>query len=60
MFTEQNVDIEKIKTMRKNIKEKLYEEERKSIEGNITEYECAYALRDIGCPKRYETYLILN
>ena len=44
MYTEKNVDIEKMKTMSKNIKVKL-NEEKKSIEGNITEYECA--LRDM-------------
>ena len=31
MFTEQNVDIEKMKTMSKNIKLKLNEEERKKV-----------------------------
>ena len=47
MYTEKNVDIEKMKTMSKNIKVKLNEEEKISIEGNITEYECACALRDM-------------
>ena len=47
MYTEKNVDIEKMKTMSKNIKVKLNEEEKISIEGKITEYECACALRDM-------------
>ena len=47
MYTEKNGDIEKMKTMSKNIKVKLNEEEKISIEGNITEYECACALRDM-------------
>ena len=47
MYAEKNVDIEKMKTMSKNIKVKLSEEEKISIEGNITEYECACALRDM-------------
>ena len=47
MYTEKNVDIEKMKTLGKNIKVKLNEEEKVSIEGNITEYECACALRDM-------------
>ena len=47
IYTEKNVDIEKMKTMSKNIKVKLNEEEKISIEGNITEYECACALRDM-------------
>ena len=47
MYTEKNVDIEKMKPMSKNIKVKLNEEEKISIEGNITEYECACALRDM-------------
>ena len=47
MYTEKNVDIERMKTMRKNIKVKLNEEEKISIEGNITEYECACAQRDM-------------
>ena len=42
-----NVDIERMKTMSKNIKVKLNEEEKIIIEGNITEYECACALRDM-------------
>ena len=46
MYTEKIVDIEKIKTMSKNIKVKLNEEEKISIEVNITEY-CM-------CTKRYE------
>ena len=47
MYTEKNVDIEKMKTMSKNIKVKLNEEEKISIEGYIIEYECACALRDM-------------
>ena len=47
MYTEKNVDIEKMKTMSKNIKVKFYEEEKISIESQITEYECACALRDM-------------
>ena len=47
MYAEKNVDIEKMKTMSKNIKVKLNEEEKISIEGNITEYECTCALRDM-------------
>ena len=51
MYTEKDVDIEKMKTMSKNIKVKLNEEEKISIEGNITEYECACALRDMNNSK---------
>ena len=47
MYAEQNVDKEKMKTMSKNITVKLTDEERISIEGNITEYECACALKSI-------------
>ena len=47
MYTEKNVDIEKMKIMSKNIKVELNEEEKISIECNITEYECASALRDM-------------
>ena len=47
MYAEQNVDKEKMKTMSKNITVKLTDEERISIEGNITEYECACALKSM-------------
>ena len=45
MYTEKNVNIEKMKTMSNNITLKLNDEERQSIEGSITEYECACALK---------------
>ena len=38
--------------MRKNIKVKLKEKEKISIEGNLSEYECACALRDMNNNKR--------
>ena len=47
MYIEQNVEIEKMKTMSKNIKVNLNEKEKISIEGNISEYEYACALRDM-------------
>ena len=47
IYAEQNVDKEKMKTMSKNITVKLTDEERISIEGNITEYECACALKSM-------------
>ena len=39
--------MEKMKTMSKNINVKLNEEEKINIEGNITEYERACALKDM-------------
>ena len=47
MYTEQNVDDDKMKIMSQNITMKLNDEERLSIEGHITEYECACALREM-------------
>ena len=47
MYIEKNVEIEKMKTMSKNIKVNLNEKEKISIEGNISEYEYACALRDM-------------
>ena len=47
MYAEQNVDDDKMKIMSQNITMKLNDEERSSIEGHITEYECACALREM-------------
>ena len=47
MYTEQAVDEEKMKQMSNNITLKLNEEDKFSIEGKITEYECTCALREM-------------
>ena len=47
MYTNQAVDEEKMKQMSKNITLKLNEEDKISIEGKITEYECTSALREM-------------
>ena len=47
MYTEENVDKDRMKTISNNITVKLNDEERRSTEGNITEYECSCALREM-------------
>ena len=47
LYTEQIVDDDKMEQMSKNISAKLNEEEKNIIEGQITEYECTCALRDM-------------
>ena len=47
MYTEQAVDEETMKQMSNNITLELNEEDKFSIEGKITEYECTCALREM-------------
>ena len=47
MYTEQIVDEEKMNQMINNISVKLNVEEKNDIEGPLTEYECACALRNM-------------
>ena len=47
MYTEQIIDEEKMKKMNENISVKLNDEEKMSIEGIVTEYECACALKQM-------------
>ena len=47
LYTEQIVDDDKMEQMSKNISAKLNEDEKNIIEGQITEYECTCALRDM-------------
>ena len=47
MYTEQIIDEEKMKKMNENISVKLNDKEKLSIEGIVTEYECACALKQM-------------